>query len=143
MATSTVALIKRLDFLAPGFAALPVEDKEAALAIAAAYRPACLSEAQQDLAQVWYAAYILYAVSLSTGSGGGTTTPIPIGVTEEKEGDLSRKYGWSADQMRAGDPYGYYNNWQKLADICGAGAIMVGQSVRGGCCGNDGGYQDC
>lgn len=141
MATSTDDLIKLLDFLAPGFADLPVEDKEAALAIAAAFRPACLSESQQDLAQVYYAAYLLY---IKEASMGGVSSPIPFGVTQEKEGDLSRSYGNNAGSGGVvADPYGYYDAWKRAMDVCGTGAILVGNAGCGGCCGHDAGYQDC
>jgi hypothetical protein len=141
MATSMDDLIKILDFIAPGFAALPVEDKTMALTIAAAYRPPCLTEPQQDLAQAYYAAYLLYMQGASASAG---TQPIPYGVVMEKEGDLQRQYGKNAgSDGTVTDPYGYYDNWKRLMDICGTGAIMVGQATGcGGCCGNDAGYQD-
>ncbi|HEX3161165.1 MAG TPA: DUF4054 domain-containing protein [Pseudolabrys sp.] len=140
MATSMDDLIKILDFIAPGFAALPVEDKTMALTIAAAYRPPCLTEPQQDLAQAYYAAYILYGQQLSKAAA--STPAIPAGVVMEKEGDLQRQYGKNDGTDGVGDPYGYYDNWKRLMDICGTGAIMVGQAGCGGCCGYDAGYQD-
>lgn len=140
MATSTDDLIKLLDFLAPGFAALPADEKAAALAIAAAYRPPCLTESKQDVAQVYYAAYLLYMRQVSQGGG---TAPIPFGVKSEKEGDLARTYGnANGDGAAVSDPYGYYDQWKRLADICGTGAILVGNPGYGGCCGNTGGYED-
>ena len=140
MATSTADLIKLLDFLAPGFAALPEEVKTAALTIAAAFRPPCLTEPQQDLAQVYYAAYLLYMQQASTA---GSTQPIPFGIKSEKEGDLARTYGNAkGDGAVISDPYGYYDHWKALWDVCGVGAIMVGNAGCGGCCGNDAGYQD-
>lgn len=110
--------ISLLDFLAPGIAAASEEDKQRALEIAAAYRPSCLPEAAQDTAQIYYAAWIL-AGRLAAADG---VTIVPTGIISEKEGDRSVTYGNNGIR----DSFGYYDEWKRLSDICGYGAITVG-----------------
>lgn len=120
------ATIEDMDFIAPAIAGMPGPDKEKALEMAAAYRPACLPEAKQDEAQILYAAWLLMG-RLQQQEGGVR----PYGVVMEKEGDLQRTWG-SGDA--AHDPMGYYGRWKALSDICTRmGAITV--APRGGCCG--------
>src|SRR5690606_34745080 len=119
------ATVEDLDFLAPAVAGMPQPDKEKALAIAAAYRPACLTADKQDEAQVLYAAWLLYG-RIQQQEGGVA----PAGVISEKEGDLQRTYGRTESTA---DPLGFYGRWKALNDICGYGAITAGR-VFHGCC---------
>lgn len=114
-----------LDFLAPAVAGMPPGDKEKALGIAAAYRPACLPEAKQDEAQLLYAAWLLYNRLQQQGSG-----IILSGVKSLKEGDLAVTYGTAEETI---DPLGFYGRWKALNDLCGYGAITAGR-FRHGCC---------
>lgn len=119
------ATVEDLDFLAPGLADVSVEDKQRALDLAAAYRPACLPEDKQDLAQLYYAIYLLYLrVEQAPGNA------IPWGVISEKEGDVQKTYG-NSGVSRSG---GFYDQWKSLWDLCGFGAITVNRRRRHGCC---------
>ncbi len=139
-------LVKMLDFLAPAVAGQTEEDKKMALALAEPYRPGCLKPAQQDIAQCWYAAWLLYQrmQQQATDAGSGTASGgvvVPFGVASEKEGDLSRSYfasgggsgGDASDPAKPADPMGYWANWQRLAALCGYGAITVGAGRGCGC----------
>lgn len=119
------ATVEDLDFLAPAVAGMPQPDKEKALAMAAAYRPACLSAAKQDEAQLLYAAWLLYGRLQQQGGD-----VVPAGVISEKEGDLQRTYGRTE---ATADPLGFYRRWKALNDLCGYGAITVGRGPDG-CC---------
>lgn len=119
------ATVEDLDFLAPAVAGMSQSDKEKALEMAAAYRPACLPTAKQDEAQLLYAAWLLYG-RLQQQDG----EVVPAGVISEKEGDLQRTYGRNEATV---DPLGFYGRWKALNDLCGFGAITVGRSVNG-CC---------
>lgn len=112
------ATVEDLDFLAPAVAGMPNEDKLKALELAQAYRPACLSEARQDEAQVLYAAWLLYGRLQQQESD-----LVVAGVKSLKEGDLAITYGSAAE---TGDPLGFYGRWKALNDLCGIGAITVG-----------------
>jgi len=118
------ATVEDLDFLAPAVAGMPQPDKEKALAMASAYRPACLPVAKQDEAQLLYAAWLLYGRLQQDGE------VVPAGVISEKEGDLQRTYGRNESTA---DPLGFHARWKALNDLCGFGAITVGRSVNG-CC---------
>ncbi|CAG9173098.1 DUF4054 domain-containing protein [Cupriavidus respiraculi] len=127
------ATIELLDFLAPAVADVPEADKARALEMAAAYRPSCLSAPKQDEAQAWYAAWLLYGRKQQTAGGGGV---IVAGVVSEKEGDLSRTFGDTTGGSGVVDPLGFYGQYKRLADLCGAGAITVGRHAYG--CGCEG-----
>ena len=119
-----MTLLELFRFLVPYFATVSDADVLAALAMAEPYRPECLTAAQQDQAQVYYAAWLLYQKQLQTEALTGNAGPMPArGVTMEKEGDLQRQYGSSFD---AGDPFGWWDQFAKLAALCGGGAITVG-----------------
>lgn len=123
-------------FMFPLFAAVTDEGVEQALALSAAYRPACLTATQQDEAQVLYAAWLLYLravqnASVAGGASGGVVSPW---LASEKEGDLARSFragGTTAGQV---DPYGFLSRYQALAAICGGGAITVGHGHAPCCC---------
>ena len=113
-------LLDKLNLLAPAVAAMADEEKQAALDFAAAYRPACLSAAKQDEAQIWYASALLAAQKDAENA-------VPSGITSETEGDLSRSYGdngVSAEKV-------YMDKYQALAALCGKfGAITVSRHDR-------------
>lgn len=118
-----MTLLELFRFLVPYFAAVSDPVVQQALTLAEPYRPACLPTAQQDQAQVYYAAWFLYQRQLQTDAlAGGGVMPSP-GVTMEKEGDLQRQYGSGFD---AGDPFGWWDEFSKLSAMCGGGAITVG-----------------
>jgi hypothetical protein len=122
-------LLALFRFLVPFFGTSVDEEIEQALTAAAGNRPACLTIAQQDEAQVYYAAHLLYQRWLQTQAA---QSPIPFGVKSEKEGDLARTYG-STDLGT--DPYNFWRNYSDLARLCGGvGAITVGHRY-GSCCG--------
>lgn len=132
-----MTLLELFRFLVPLFAAVPDEDVQKALDLAAAYRPACLSAEQQDAAQVWYAAFILYSRAVQTAGGaGGSGGIVPANVQSEKEGDLQRTYrsGGSSADTSTGDPYGFLTRWKALASQCIGGGITVGHGNYGPCC---------
>lgn len=114
-------LLALFRFLVPYFAAVPKEIVEQALTMAADYRPACLTTAGQDKAQVYYAASLLYSRKLQEDAA--NSPAIPQGVTSEKEGDLQRTYGRVEG---ADDPFGWWGDYLKLAALCTGGAITVG-----------------
>jgi len=115
------ATVEDLDFLAPAVAAMPADEKQRALQVAADYRPACLPEKRQDEAQVWYAAWLLYGIKLQRAAEADGVTPRP-GVISEKEGDLQRTYGRVEG---ADDPAGFYGQYERLARLCRVGAATV------------------
>lgn len=125
-------LLALFRFLVPYFATVPDADVERALALAEPYRPACLTPEQQDEAQVYYAANLLYQRSLQLATGGSGQPAVPVGVKSEKEGDLQRTYG-AADGIDTSDPFGWRAEYDRLAAACGGGAITVGTRWRG-CC---------
>ncbi|WP_237173036.1 DUF4054 domain-containing protein [Paracandidimonas lactea] len=122
------ATVEDLDFMAPAVAGMPLADKQKALTFAEAYRPACLSEAKQDEAQLLYAAWLLYG-RLRQQEGG----VIPAGVKSLKEGDVAVTYGSGADGGDLTDPLGFYGRWNKLNRLCGVGAITA-SNWRSHCC---------
>jgi hypothetical protein len=126
-----VSLLELFRFLVPYFAAVPDVDVLAALALAEPHRPACLTPAQQDEAQVWYAASILLERQRQTEAGSGTG-PIPYGIKSEKEGDLQRTYGFIEGVT---DPIDFGDRYDALARLCGGlGAITVGFGRGPACC---------
>lgn len=127
-----MTLLELFRFLVPYFAAVSDGDVTQALTLAEAYRPACLTAAQQDEAQVFYAAWLLYQRQLQTDAlAGGGVMPMP-GVTMEKEGDLQRQYG---SAFNAADPFGWWDKYSAWAAVCGGGAITVGHRHGSPCCG--------
>jgi hypothetical protein len=101
---------------------LPDGVSDWALVVAADYRPSCLSDERQNLAQAHYAAYLL---EIRRSSQGRTSDPsAPSGaIVEEREGDVTVKY---ADPgVSSGPGTGPYAAWKSLADICSRGAIIT------------------
>lgn len=125
-----------LDFLAPGVAGMDPAIKAQAIEIAELYRPACLPEEKQDMAVALYAAWLLTGIKAQQSGAGGGSIDFPAGATEVKEGDLRIRF--SADGAGNGvvvDPKGFLARYHALADLCGKGAITVGDAfpVSGGC----------
>lgn len=119
-----------LDFLAPAVAGASLEDKKRAIAFAEAFRPACLTEAKQDLAQSYYAIWLLYNRIVQTQ---GMQEIIPgierAGVKSLKEGDLAITFG-ETQVGEVDDPLGFYAKWDKLNKLCGYGAITASAWTR-------------
>lgn len=124
-----MSLLELFRFLVPYFAAVSDENVEQALAMALPYRPACLTPAQQDEAQVFYAAWLLYQRQLQTAALAGGASP--WGVKSEREGDVSRTYGAVDGQD---DPFGWWGKFSALYALCGGGAITVGHRYGPACC---------
>lgn len=104
-----------------------------ALAVAADWRPACLSEDRQNQAQAHYSAYVVaYKQQMQTataGLGGSATEVVAGPVVERQEGDVRVKYATSggttvtpAATVRANltGPGTPYAAWERLAAICGS-----------------------
>jgi len=125
-------VIEILDFLAPGLTSTPAE-KEMALSLAEAYRPACLTVMKADEAVALYAAWLLYARGQAQAAADAGEV-VPVGVKSQSDGDLSRTYtGDVSGADGVSDPAGYYGRWKVLNDICvRVGAITV-NPVPGGC----------
>jgi hypothetical protein len=121
-------LIDKLRLLCPYVAAADDALLEKMLILAAEFAPPCLSDKLKERAVLFYAGYL--AVNALSAAAQGAVV-VPVGVVSEREGDLSRSYG-----NNGGDPCGYLAQYQKLADLCKRGAIIVSQ-YGGGCgCGN-------
>lgn len=109
-----------------------------ALAVAADWRPACLSEDRQNQAQAHLACYVVQYRAQVAASGIGTGAPaeVPIAgpVVERSEGDVTVRYATSGTgiapataTIRANltGPNTPYASWEKLHLLCG-GASDVG-----------------
>lgn len=101
-------------------AGLADDVKTWALEVAVAYRPSCLSDERQNIAQAHYAAHLLQvrAEQMAAGTGPGLAGP----VIEESEGDVSVRYGAAAADAGPSAPYA---SWKALSDICRRGAIVT------------------
>ncbi|WP_066733551.1 DUF4054 domain-containing protein [Cupriavidus sp. D384] len=125
------ATLKLLGFLAPAVAGAPDADQEAALALAASYRPWCLPEVKQDEAQVWYAAWLLYGRQQQTATVQAIGV-VPAGIASEKEGDLARSYTHDGGGNGSiADPMGFRARYEQLAALCGFGAIVAAKVSHG------------
>lgn len=123
--------VENLSWLAPGLANVSDEDKQKALDFAATFRPACLDDEQQDLAQLYYAIWFLYDRQAQI-DGSNSGIPVIQGVKSIKEGDVQYTFGY--DGAVVFDPYGFYSKWKALNDMCGYGAIVAGNwRGRNGC----------
>ena len=120
-------LIDKLSLLCPYVAAADDALLEKMLDMAAEFAPPCLSDRLKERA-VLYAGYL--AVNALSAAAQGAVV-VPVGVVSEREGDLSRSYG-----NNGGDPCGYLAQYQKLADLCKRGAIIVSQYGDGCGCAN-------
>lgn len=92
------------------------------ISVAEQYRPQCLDKDKQEIAAAYYAAYLL--------ASGQEAEQNPLGITSEREGDLSRSY--ALDQTNAAK---FYAKWQELHQICvrfgQGGAMTVGLNDDG------------
>lgn len=123
--------VENLSWLAPGLANVSDEDKQKALDFAASFRPSCLDDEQQDLAQLYYAIWFLYDRQAQI-DGANSGIPVIQGVKSIKEGDVQYTFGY--DGAVVFDPYGFYSKWKALNDMCGYGAIVAGNwRGRNGC----------
>lgn len=104
------------------------------LALAREFRPECLTEKLQALAQAHYAAYLLqeYLQNEASGGigGGGGATNSGI-ILSEKEGDIAVTYA-DPRQTQTGSgvqddkpPSTAWGKWNKLAQLCRYGAITT------------------
>ena len=104
-----------LGVIAPHTGSIDIEVINNAIQLAESYRPKCLPENKQLEAVALYAAYLLTAQLEVQNS--------VVGVTSEREGDLSRSFGNSGLSNTAADYLARYNS---LNDICRVGSITVG-----------------
>lgn len=115
------------DHLAMAYPALVAglaEDVTAwALAVAADYRPRCLSEERQNLAQAHYAAHLLTARAEQQAAAAGGAPSGP--VIEQREGDVTLRYGAAAAGTPSPGPSAPYAAWKALSDLCSRGAIVT------------------
>lgn len=113
---------EHLDLGYPGLAEAAGDAATAwAISVAEAYRPGCLPTDRQDLAQAYYAAFLLMGRTASAQTVAGQPSR-PSLILEEKEGDNSVKY---ADPGVAGGYPTAYEAWKRLSDICSRGAITT------------------
>lgn len=101
-------------------------------------RPWCIPEAQQNLAQAYFTAYL---VSLRNETQTGTFTPPAAGpVVSEKEGDITVMYanmsmkGGTTETMSKRPPSDPWDVWNRFWMRCSAGAILTryGDPCRNG-----------
>lgn len=128
------ASIDTLNFLAPGLASVSEPDKTKALELAAAFRPDCLSEEKQDLAQTYYAIYLLYDRKRQTAGEEQGITVAPADVKSIKEGDVMVTFSEPTAAGVIPDPSGYYAKWVGLNNICKRGAIIASDWRCGNAC---------
>lgn len=127
-------LLAMFRLIAPIFKDVPDADVLAALRMASEYRPTCLSEARQDQAQVFYAAYLVYGIAIQNGLTPGAPGGITWGlIKSEKEGDLQRTYNFSGG-IEGADPFGFFRRWSEFNDLCKkvGGGITIARTR--GCC---------
>lgn len=98
------------------------------ISLAESARPPCLSDAEQDLAQAYFTAYL---VTLRNDTSSGTTPVVTSGpVTSEKEGDIQITY---ADVTSTGStgtqskrpPSDPWDVWSRMWMRCARGAILT------------------
>lgn len=104
------------------------QDLEMALAVAADYRPACLSEDRKNQAQAHYAAYVIEyrdRMKAVNATNSNVTATVAGPIIEKSEGDVSVKYATSASQTSASQvrsqltgPGTAFAAWQALYDVC-------------------------
>lgn len=111
-----MSVVGFLEVIAPVYARETDSEQMAnLLAMAEMYRPKCLDEDKQDLAVAYYVAYLI--------ASNAERETNPLGVTSEREGDISRTYAANlANSSRL------LAKWQELNDICVRvnGSITVG-----------------
>jgi hypothetical protein len=100
------------------------------LDLAEEFRPSCLSDKLQNIAQAYYAAYLLQDWQNQISSGGGDTTTNSGIVLSEKEGDISVTYADPRTTTGAGSevttpPKGPWEKWHRMWSLCKHGAILT------------------
>ncbi|QLB23325.1 hypothetical protein [Phocoenobacter skyensis] len=115
-----LSLIELLDLLCPAVSSVETDKKEQALTFAVKKVKVNLSEDEKREAQVYYAGYLLTNQKRTQ-----SIDSIPIGVTREEEGDLSRSYG---DNGVGIDLYGYLAAYQNIIDSAKQTITMVPMS---------------
>jgi len=104
--------------------------------LAVTSRPWCLSNAEQNLAEAWFTAYL---VSLRSDTSSGTQpTSVAGPIVSEREGDVAVTYadlsksGGSKSSASSRPPSDPYDAWSKLWARCGVGSITTryGDPVR-------------
>jgi hypothetical protein len=108
---------------------VPPDQQELALEAGLSFRPKCLSEDLQNLAQAHYAAYLLSARYTSKMAGGTGVSIRPMYIEQEQQGDVIVKYtngvvGVNAQAMNLG-PISPYDAFMALARRCTRGAILT------------------
>ena len=106
---------------------------DAMLDVARMARPACLSFRLQNIAQAYYAAYLIEEQLRNTSpEDGGTGGAIHSGIiASESEGDISVSYDNSSlNATSSGDasssaPSSAWDKWKRLSDLCRYGAITT------------------
>lgn len=116
------------------------------LAAAEGWRPTCLGEERQNLAQAWRALYELESLRRTDAASSSTSSTQTVGVAgalvEVREGDVTRRYsdgktttGVSQTSSNAG-PGTAWSRWNELWSLCGGATGADGQPVapvrRGG-----------
>ena len=121
--------------LYPGFfreggpAFVPADDRAFLMILAGAYRPACLTPTQQNLAQAYYAAHLLqgFLAERRAETPGGVTTPVNYTsgvILRQREGDKEIQYASPKDLGGAVVADGSvsskapYELWKQLNDMC-------------------------
>ena len=116
---------------------VPAAILDQAIAVAADWRPTCLSEDRQNQAQAHYVAY-LAAVRLQTiaeGAGGTVTETVAGPIIEKAEGDVRVRYATSggtttttttARNANTG-PNTPYAAWERLWAICAGAELAEGR----------------
>lgn len=92
---------------------------ETFLEIAASYRPKCLSEERQNLAQAYYAAYL--AEGFLSRSATGKVVQIIGALAAEREGNVEKRYTNTATAIKANTndaPNSAYELWSAMNDLC-------------------------
>jgi|SRR5580765_2279368 len=95
-------------------------------AMAYGFRPLCLSDAEQDLAQALYTAYLINL--RSDTSTGQKSTAVAGPITSEKEGDISVTYATTQSgvtNMSKRPPSDPWDAWNRLWMRCARGVIIT------------------
>ena len=122
---------------------VPETDRAEILALAVHFRPSCLADPVQDIAQAHYAAHLLSARAALVSGGGTTGTTTTTGATtggeviEWSEGNATIRYApptaaktttsSAIAAAKNAQPVNAYAAWKALADLCPApGDVVTG-----------------
>lgn len=119
---------------------IPEADMAMAVAVAEAFRPACLTDDRQNQAQAHYAAYVAEyrAKVLAAGLSMNATGVVAGPIVEKREGDVSVKYATNATTSQAAikdqltGPGTPYAAWQALWEVCVPATVEGQLPVRRG-----------